>query len=133
MKFNLPHLEWDLDCEAFGYPGIVFKFWLNAPEDPPTTPAWLAIEDPVAQNEARKAAPEWDIMFYHSMVHFMDSLTIPQAYIEGATEDKVIEFKSAGDLFDFENSGGFDKQLLLWAWRQYAAQRHERLKIELKN
>jgi hypothetical protein len=133
MKWNLPRLTWELDCEPLGYPGLTVVFWLNIDIDTSNVPSWANIEDEETRTKAVREADAWDAWPYFEALHAVESIRIPARYLHEAQGDQEVRFASAKEVWEFEHVPGFDPQILQWAMRQYRAQRQERLKVASKN
>jgi hypothetical protein len=133
MKWNQPRLTWKLDCEPLGCPGLTITFWLNADTDLVNVPSWANIEEEDKRRKAAAKAPDWDNWFYYQVVHSVECIEVPAAYLEGAETDQRITFSNPQEVWEFEHEAGFDPQILQWGLRQYANQRQERLKAASKN
>ena len=133
MKWNLPRLTWELDCEPLGCPGVKIVFWLNADIEMKNVPSWSKVEGEEKQREALKKAPAWDNWFYYQILHCVDWIVVPAQYLKDAEGETRVTFASAQEVWEFEHAPGFDPQILQWALKQYSAQRQARLQAEAKN
>jgi hypothetical protein len=126
MGFQLPVLETDVDCEALGYPGLVFTFWLNAtnPEE-----EW---ESPAERDPPVEEPEPWDRLWYVSYARALLRITIPAEFSDTGKEE-VLEISDAKAAYELERMPGFDRSILHWALMQVGEQRQERLEVAVKN
>ena len=120
MKFKLPKLTTDVDCEPLGYPGIVFVCWLNPPVE--------EFEAPDGKGEP------WETPWYFQASRFIERVVIPTEYLEDEDEDLVVETDTAEAVYRLEQLlQDADPQILVWAIRAYGTERQDRLRTETKN
>jgi hypothetical protein len=117
MKFKLPRLYTNVDCEPIGYPGLLVRFWLN-----PTGEHY----EPPENGEA------WESSYWYGLGRAIQSITIPAEMTEDG-EDVVIDVPDGKALYELVDTPGFDYQIVIWALGQYQEQRQARLQAELKN
>lgn len=130
MAFKLPVLTTEVDCAAIDYPGLTVTFRLN----PPTVkyePPWAGVEDQKKRREMQAAEP-WASEYYFALARQIERVTVPGALTDSGAPE-VVEIRDGRDLWDLEHRPDFDMQILLWAARQYARLRNERLAAEVKN
>jgi len=126
MGFKLPELTTDVDCEPLGYPGLVFRFWLNA-----TNPVeeWIA----PSEREPPVQEPEpWDRLWYVGLARVLQCVIIPGAYTDSG-EEEAIETPDAKAVYELERMPGFEQMTLHWAFNVLGEERQERLAAERKN
>lgn len=116
---KLPHLTWNLDCEALGYPGLVFVLWLNPPAQ--------------AEPEAPSTKAPWGHPLYGMLARIIDGVCVPAEYSDTGRAEEIEIGGDGKALYELEQAAGFDPQLLIWVSRQYREQRSRRLDTELKN
>ena len=119
MAFKLPKLKTDVDCEPIGYPGLVFRFWLN-----PTRPA--------EEYEPPENPQPWQRNYYEAYARVCLKITIP-ASLTDSGEEEVIEDVTAKAIYDMELAPDFEPAILPWAFNVWDKERTERLQVELKN
>ena len=119
MAFKLPTLKTDVDCEPIGYPGLIFKFWLN-----PTRPKeeWEPPENP----------QPWQRSWYEAYARVCLKITIP-AELTDSGEEEVTENVTAKTIYDMEQAVDFEAAVMNWAFGVWDRERTERLQVELKN
>lgn len=118
MGFTLPRLTTEIDCAAFGYPGMVFTCWLNTTK----SEAWESPAKPEA----------WDRPYYAGLGKILLRLTVPPE-LNGTDETQVIELGSAKAIYELDQTLGFDQMVLPWLLSEYQRCQKERLEIETKN
>lgn len=119
MRFNLPKLTTDIDCEPIGYPGLTVQFWLN-----PTSPA--------ERYSPPDNAEKWESAYWVGLARAIESITIPPSMTDSG-KPLVIPIDSGKTLYNLMDEEGFDWHIVLWAVDRYTDERQERLKTEIKN
>ena len=134
MKFKLPKLTTDVDCEPLGYPGLVVTFLLNPGYVDKSFP-WDDIEDVAEQNKARQAITKdrpWEGEFFWGLSRVIESVTFPPEMTESG-ESVTVQTDSPKALHALMFSDGFDQNIITWAQEGYQRARQDWLKAEVKN
>ena len=117
MRFKLPKLTTDVDCEPIGYPGLTVTFWLN-----PTGETYEPPQD----------GEPWESAYWYGLGRTIERVTVPAEMTESG-EEQVIEIPDGKALYELVDAPGFDYQIIIWSLNQYQEQRQARLQAELKN
>jgi hypothetical protein len=115
---KLPEFEHKIDCEPIGYPGITVTVWVNPPKDMEAAPAG-----------GIRAALSSDSGFYRQTARLVRRVVVPGSY--GQALDVTVA--TAKDLFDLEETPGFDPLIVAWALKQWRERRLEWLEAAAKN
>jgi hypothetical protein len=117
MKFTLPKLMTEINCEPIGYPGLMVRCWLNATPEPYEPP-----DD----------AQSWESPYWYGLGRIIVEVVVP-AEMNDTGARQVIDIPDGKALYELMDAEGFDHQIILWAVEQYQTERQERIKVEAKN
>ena len=128
MGFKLPSLETDVDCEPLGYPGLVFRFWLN-PWNPEEDEEWV----PPDERDPPVEKPEpWDRLWYWSVTRVLQCVIIPAA-LSDTGKKETIDVPDMKAVYDLERMPRFEQKALNWALETLRVERNERFQVAVKN